>query len=87
MDRARPEMSPSREGSEVMAYRALNMPPVPPEPPVVHPPAHCDRVLRAFDGYDRFRCQPLRFTCTCGRVWVHVCDEAEGCFYVQEGEQ
>ena len=21
--------------------------------------------------------------CSCGKVWVHVCDEAEGCYWVE----
>src|SRR5436190_2775129 len=23
------------------------------------------------------------FHCSCGRIWEHVCDEAEGCFYTE----
>lgn len=61
--------------------------PAPPEPFVQHPVTHCDRVLRTSDSFDRFTCNPLRFVCTCGRVWFHVCDEAEGCFYVMETEE
>lgn len=25
-----------------------------------------------------------RWQCECGRVWVHICDEAEGCCWVSE---
>lgn len=75
------------EVAAVMGFRALNLPPPPPDPPVDHPPRHCDKKLRAFDGYDRHKCEPARFTCTCGRIWVHICDEAEGCFYVLEEKE
>jgi hypothetical protein len=43
----------------------------------------CDRLLQADPTYDRNRCQPEHWTCTCGRKWQHVCDEAEGCCYTQ----
>lgn len=47
-----------------------------------HSVRECDRLLRASPGYNAFRCSPRDFACTCGREWRHVCDEAEGCFYV-----
>lgn len=25
-----------------------------------------------------------RWTCSCGRAWKHVCDEAEGCYWQSE---
>lgn len=43
----------------------------------------CDRELHADPAFDRFRCQPKVWVCSCGRTWVHVCDEAEGCSYFQ----
>ena len=24
-----------------------------------------------------------RWTCSCGKVWEHTCDEAEGCYWVE----
>lgn len=42
----------------------------------------CDAELRADPRYDPFRCRPDWFKCSCGRRWVHICDEAEGCFYM-----
>jgi hypothetical protein len=49
-----------------------------------HGIATCDRLLRADTNYNANRCTPARWTCECGREWVHVCDEAEGCFYTEE---
>ena len=49
-----------------------------------HPIQVCDRRLKSLPNYDPFRCQPSEFICSCGRHWVHVCDEAEGCFYSDE---
>lgn len=43
----------------------------------------CDRELRADPRFDPFHCTPSEFVCSCGRVWEHVCDEAEGCSYWQ----
>lgn len=54
--------------------------------PVVptHTPADCDRELRADRRHDPNRCDRLpEFDCPCGRTWVHICDEAEGCFYAE----
>jgi len=51
-----------------------------------HPIAECDRLLRALPGYDQFRCTPKAFDCSCGRRWVHVCDESEGCWYEIDDE-
>lgn len=47
-----------------------------PPAPVVH---SCDAELKADPSYDMFRCRPVEWTCSCGRSFVHVCDEAEGC--------
>ena len=47
-------------------------------PAVVH---SCDAELRADRAYDPFRCKPTEWTCSCGKRFVHVCDEAEGCFF------
>lgn len=41
----------------------------------------CDAQLRADPAFDPFLCRPSEWTCTCGRRFVHVCDEAEGCFF------
>lgn len=52
-----------------------------------HPIAECDRALRSDPRYSPNHCDWLpEFDCPCGRVWTHVCDEAEGCFYVVTGE-
>lgn len=48
-----------------------------------HPISMCDKLLRRDPSYNANRCQPERWTCECGRRWVHVCDEAEGCSYVE----
>ena len=48
---------------------------------ISHPISACDKRLQSLPNFDRFRCQPPEFICACGRRWVHVCDEAEGCFY------
>lgn len=46
-------------------------------------PRHdCDAELRASWDFDPFRCEPRSFRCSCGRTFVHVCDEAEGCSWV-----
>jgi len=41
----------------------------------------CDKELRTDPRFDMFRCEPNMFRCSCGQIWVHVCDEAEGCSY------
>jgi hypothetical protein len=46
-----------------------------------HRPADCDRELRASGRLDPSFCLPDSWTCSCGRRYVHICDEAEGCFY------
>lgn len=46
-----------------------------------HPVSSCQERLRSLPSYDPFLCRPSQFICACGRRWVHVCDEAEGCFY------
>ena len=48
----------------------------PPPDPLAH---SCDRELRADPAYRPFTCQPVEWQCSCGRRFVHVCDEAEGC--------
>jgi hypothetical protein len=48
---------------------------------VQHELAECDRQLRADPAYSPSGCEPAEWTCVCGRKFVHVCDEAEGCFY------
>ncbi len=48
-----------------------------------HSPADCQRELYAAPDFDRFRCKPESFVCSCGQEWAHVCDEAEGCFYIK----
>jgi len=65
-------------------YEALGARNEPP-PPRQHGILHCDARLRSLPNYDPFRCQPPEFICACGRRWVHVCDEAEGCSYVEAG--
>lgn len=52
-----------------------------------HSSQDCEKRLLALPNYDRFRCTPKEFICACGRRWVHVCDEAEGCFYALEGDE
>lgn len=53
----------------------------------IHTRADCDKAIRADRRYHPNHCDWLpRFECACGRVWLHVCDEAEGCFYEQEDE-
>lgn len=47
-----------------------------------HPLWACDRELRADPRRDVFRCEPKTWTCSCGRRFEHVCDEAEGCSWV-----
>ena len=27
-----------------------------------------------------------RWTCTCGKEWIHLCDEAEGCVWIEISE-
>lgn len=52
-------------------------------PEDLHSPAECDKLLRADPSFSGFRCTPSVWRCpVCRRVWVHVCDEAEGCSYV-----
>lgn len=52
-----------------------------------HGLSECDRLLRVDHRYSPTRCQPDRWTCPgCGRAFVHVCDEAEGCFYAEVEE-
>jgi hypothetical protein len=47
-----------------------------------HTLSECDRELHNDSRYDPFHCRPDWFTCSCGRKFVHICDEAEGCFYI-----
>lgn len=44
-----------------------------------HSLRQCERELKNRADYDKFRCRPAVFVCSCGRRWDHVCDEAEGC--------
>lgn len=44
----------------------------------------CDRVLRAVPygwATSGYRQDGERWTCDCGKVYVHVCDESEGCYW------
>jgi hypothetical protein len=54
--------------------------------PLRHPIRVCDRLLRDSPLFDPSHCRPEQFVCICGRTWIHVCDEAEGCSYM-EGER
>jgi hypothetical protein len=54
-------------------------------PPRQHGILHCEARLRSLPNFDQHRCQPPEFICACGRRWVHVCNEAEGCSYVEAG--
>lgn len=45
----------------------------------VHTRRDCEKELEASPLFNRFACAPPVFTCSCGRVWHHACDEAEGC--------
>lgn len=39
----------------------------------------CEKTLeRNFPGHDQ-ACDGEKWTCTCGNVWEHYCDEANGC--------
>ena len=48
---------------------------------------HCERALEKASRLDR-RLTPSwaqhgqEWKCTCGKVWIHVCDEAEGCEWI-----
>lgn len=56
----------------------------PPSVSVVHPAdlGQCDAYLRSsYPGCDQAR-DGERFDCVCGRVFEHVCDEAEGCAWI-----
>jgi hypothetical protein len=44
-----------------------------------HTMADCEAELKTDPRYDRFRCAPTGWRCSCGRGFEHVCDEAEGC--------
>lgn len=51
-----------------------------------HPLSECDRLLTAAmqrgEVVSNFRAQGGEtWTCTCRRVFVHVCDEADGCYW------
>jgi uncharacterized coiled-coil DUF342 family protein len=51
------------------------------------PPHSCDDELRAAqrrsEVISNFRAKGgERWTCSCGKVYVHECDEAEGCSWV-----
>jgi hypothetical protein len=42
----------------------------------------CEKNLPALNSWCR---DEQRWTCPiCGTVWLHVCDEAEGCFWENE---
>lgn len=47
----------------------------------VHGIRTCDKRLRSLPNFDQCHCQPPAFLCSCGRLWEHLCDEAEGCMY------
>lgn len=50
------------------------------------PDAHdCERELEGSPEFDRFRCRPEVFDCSCGKRYYHACDEAEGCSWVLVG--
>jgi len=46
-------------------------------------PAHsCDAELRASPAFQPNHCEDgALWTCSCGKVYEHVCDEAEGCLW------
>lgn len=48
---------------------------------LVEPPHNCDRELHADPSFDPHHCKPEVWTCSCGKRYEHVCDEAEGCFW------
>lgn len=50
-----------------------------------HTLADCDAELRASAEYNPFRGQPQEWTCSCGRRFEHVEDEAEGDFWAPVG--
>jgi len=33
-----------------------------------------------------YRQEGEQWTCSCGKTYTHVCDEAEGCFWALNGE-
>lgn len=43
-----------------------------------HSLSDCEAELKASPDYDQFRGKPERFVCSCGRVFDHYDDEAEG---------
>lgn len=61
--------------------RAKTAPPAPRKPR--HKSLHaCDReISRRYPGHAQAR-DGEHWTCSCGRCFVHVCDEAEGCTWV-----
>lgn len=53
-----------------------------PLPLAHHKHAECEAVLeRTYPNHSQAEDGEV-WTCECGTVWVHVCDEAEGCFWV-----
>jgi hypothetical protein len=46
-------------------------------------PQHsCDAEIRATGPSSLIALDGDLWACSCGRLWVHICDEAEGCYWV-----
>jgi hypothetical protein len=66
---------------EAMIRRRLNQPSKRSVRPAVHNLRQCEsELIVQYPSHAQAR-NGERWSCSCGRVFVHVCDEAEGCWW------